>query len=167
MDPALSIIIKQVTNKKVVSSDTILKSEFNKLFNRMKITFCKKTKYGNIILQLTSVDDVNRVIKEWKPEYLKDKSAKVGTSVFRMKDQHLTKSIGIIQNVPTEVPDADLLQSLKASNFDIVQVKRLYRSGNPTYSCKATFATHDDLTQAIKDGFAHDHQWLNISESHG
>ena len=45
VDPRRSVIIKQVTNKKVVSNDTSLKSEFNKLFNQMKIKYIKKTRY--------------------------------------------------------------------------------------------------------------------------
>ena len=164
VDPALSVIIKQVTNKKIIQSDTNLKSEFNKLFNRMKIAYCKKTRYGNIILQLTTPEDVARVIEEWKPEYLKEKDSEVGTSAYKMKDQHLSKSIGIIHHVPTDVTDADLQASISDSNLNILQVRRMYRSGSPTNSCKAIFTTQNDLTKAIKEGFAHNHLWLNVSE---
>lgn len=164
VDPMLSVIIKQVTNKRVISTDTNLKSEFNKLFNRMKVTYCKKTKYGNIILQLTSEEDVKKVIEGWKPDYFKDETAKTGTCIFRMKDQHLMKNIGIIHHVPTDVTEADLMDSLSASSLNVVQVKRIYRSGTPTHSCKATFSSHNDLSNAIKDGFCHDYHWLNVAE---
>ena len=87
VDPKMSVIIKQVTNKKVVSNDTSLKSEFNKLFNQMKIKYIKKTRYGNIILQLNSEDDIKQVLNGWQSHYFKDTSAKMGTAIFRMTDQ--------------------------------------------------------------------------------
>ena len=164
VDPSMSVIIKQVTCKKIVASDTTLKSEFNKIFNQMKIKYCKKTRYGNIILQLSSEKDIQEVLHGWKPHYFKDSGATVGTQIFRMKDQHLTKHVGIIRHVPFEISDESIKEGLQEANLNNTQVKRLSKMNKPLTSVKVTFASHSDLNRAIDSGFGVKHLWLDVAE---
>ena len=161
VDPKMSVIIKQVTNKKVVSNDTSLKSEFNKLFNQMKIKYIKKTRYGNIILQLNSEDDIKQVLSGWQSHYFKDTSAKMGTAIFRMTDQHMTKHVGIISHVPLNIDMGSISDGLKNANLNSTHVTRLGKSSN---SVKVIFKSHEDLTQAISKGFGLEHLWLEVAQ---
>ena len=164
VDPSMSVIIKQVTNKKIVANDTTLKSEFNKIFKQMKIKYCKKTRYGNIILQLNSEKDIQEVLHEWKPYFFKDSNATVGTQIFRMKDQHLTKHVGIIRHVPTEISEASIKEGLQEANLNNTQVKRLSKMNKPLTSVKIVFASHGDLNRAKESGFGVKHLWLEVAE---
>ena len=161
VDPKMSVIIKQVTNKKVVSNDTSLKSEFNKLFNQMKIKYIKKTRYGNIILQLNSEDDIKQVLSGWQSHYFKDANAKMGTEIFRMTDQHLTKYVGIIRHVPINIDMSSISNGLENANLNSTHVTRLGKSSN---SVKVIFKSHEDLTQAISKGFGLEHLWLEVAQ---
>jgi len=161
VDPKMSVIIKQVTNKKVVSNDTSLKSEFNKLFNQMKIKYIKKTRYGNIILQLNSEDDIKQVLSGWQSHYFKDAKAKMGTEIFRMTDQHLTKYVGIIKHVPINIDMSSISNGLENANLNSTHVTRLGKSSN---SVKVIFKSHEDLTQAISKGFGLEHLWLEVAQ---
>ena len=161
LDPKMSVIIKHVSNKKVAADDTCLKSEFNKLFNRMKIKYCKKTRYGNIILQLTSENDIAQVLSNWKPEYLKGSDAKIGTQVYRMSDQHLFQNAtGIVRYVPVEIETASITRALDEAGFTKSHVVRLSKSS----SIKVVFNSQEDLARAIKEGFGIEHLWLNVEE---
>ena len=160
VDPKMSVIIKQVSCKNVVADDTSLKSEFNKLFNRMKIKYCKKTRYGNIILQLTSEEDIQQVLNNWKSEYFKDSKATVGTQVFRMTDQHLMQHVGIVRHVPANISTASISQSLNAANMKNIRAIRLGKASN---SVKVIFNSQEDLARAIDDGFGVDHLWLDVA----
>ena len=161
LDPKMSVIIKHVSNKKVAADDTCLKSEFNKLFNRMKIKYCKKTRYGNIILQLTSENDIAQVLSNWKPEYLKGSDAKIGTQVYRMSDQHLFQNAtGIVRHVPVEIETASIIKALDEAGYTKSHVVRLSKSS----SIKVVFNSHEDLTKAINEGFGVEHLWLNVEE---
>jgi hypothetical protein len=161
VDPKLSIIIKQVSNKKIITNDTSLKSEFNKLFNRMKIKYCKKTRYGNIILQLNSEEDIEQVLTNWEPNFFKDPSAKVGTQVFRMTDKQVRKHVGIIRHVPPEIETESISEAFTEAKLKDTRVTRL---GRMSHSVKVVFKSHEDLNRAIKDGLGLDHLWLAISE---
>ncbi len=105
------------------------------------------------------------VLQEWKPEYFKDSNATMGTEVFRMNQQHLTKSVGIIKNVPVEFTETSIVEGFKNAGYDGAHVKRLSsKNGNPSASIKVTFASPSDLKRAISNGFGFQHLWLQVSE---
>ena len=108
----------------------------------MKIKYCKKTRYGNIILQLTSEEDIQQVLNNWKSEYFKDSKATVGTQVFRMTDQHLMQHVGIVRHVPANISTASISQSLNAANMKNIRAIRLGKASN---SVKVIFNSQKEV----------------------
>ena len=164
VDPKMSIIIKNITDKRVIGDSTTLKSEFNKLFNRMKIVSCKKTRYGNVLLQLSCEDDIETVISRWQPSNFKDPESESGSVVIRMTDQSYKKVIGVMKSVPVDLSDGEITQCLHSASYSGASVKRFQRNGNPLTSIKITFASANDLTRAIAAGIAVEHLLLEVVE---
>lgn len=159
----LSVIIRNVTNTKIISHDSNLKSEFNKLFNRMKIQHCKKTSYGNIIIELTSSEDVDTVVKNWKPSYFGNPaSPQEGTEAVRMKSQSPRNTEGIITNVTTELKDTDINDGLAIEGYTGAKVRRFKKGTVSLTTVKISFETSEDLQKATKNGICIGHIYFPV-----
>ena len=153
LDPKMSIIIRKVQNKKIASHDSYLKAEFNKHFNRMKINHCKRTRYGNILIELTSEEDVATVIKEWKPSYFANGNTPgQGTEAFRMNRNIPKRHAGVIRRVVKELEDTEIEKALTEEGFSEVRARRFKKLGDPLTTVMLTFSSEKDFNSAISNG---------------
>jgi hypothetical protein len=153
LDPKMSVIIRKVQSRKIASHDSYLKAEFNKHFDRMKINHCKRTRYGNILIELTSEEDVATVIKDWKPTYLASGNTPgQGTEVFRMNGSIPKRHEGVIRRVVKELEDADIEKSLAEEGFTKVTARRFKKLGHPLNTVMLTFSSEKDFNSAITKG---------------
>jgi hypothetical protein len=161
VDPSMSVIIRNVSCRKITSHDSYLKSEFNKHFNRMKIKHCKKTRYGNIILELTSKEDIKTVLEKWDPLWFTANDEAKGTEVLRMNDSRKNNPIshGVIKHVIQELSNEDIEKELQREGLHNIQAKRFIKEGRLLNSVKLTFTSNQDFERALSHG-------INIGRLH-
>jgi hypothetical protein len=153
LDPKLSIIIRKVQSKKFASHDSYLKAEFNKHFENMKISHCKRTRYGNILIELTSEDDVTTVIDEWQPSFFTNNTTgDQATEVLRMNSSRPKHYAGVIRHAAKELANLDIEHALKEEGYTEPKATRFVKQGNPLNTVMLTFSTEEEFNTATRHG---------------
>ena len=130
----------------------------------MKVQRCKRTSYGNIILELTNTDDVNTVVKEWKPHFFGNPDhPNEKTSASKMSSKPHKPRDGIIY-VETTITEYDLVKTLEESGFRGASCSRFKKGNTLLTTVKVTFKSADDLEIALKDGIFHGYRFLPVVE---
>ena len=157
-DPNLSIIIYNVQSRKLVNQSGHLKSEFNKHFNRMKIKSFYKTQYGNIVVELTCPEDVEKVLQDWKPHFftVNNSNSNNKTYVRQMTNSRQPKSV-IIKHVLKDISEQHIENAFKEGNFTEVKVKRFIKNGQLLNTVKVTLSSTTDYQRALSTGIYIDH----------
>ena len=153
VDPKLSVVIRNVQSKKFASHDSYLKEEFNKHFDKMKINHCKRTRYGNILIELTTEDDVSTVIDNWKPTYFTNgDSSQVSTEALRMNKSRPKRFEGVITKVIKELENETIEDALTEEGYTEAKANRFQKEGNRLNTVMLTFSNEAELNTAITKG---------------
>ena len=70
----LTVIVENVISRDLVKHPANIKSEFNRHFKDMEIKSCFTTRGGAVLIELTTVEDVKTVEKNWKGHFFTDTS---------------------------------------------------------------------------------------------
>jgi hypothetical protein len=152
VDPKLSVIIRNVRSKKIASHDSYLKQEFNKHFDKMKINNCKKTRYGNILIELTTEEDVSTVIENWKPTHFTNGDPDQTTEVLRMNNSRPKRFDGVITKVIKELENQAIEEDLTKEGYTEAKANRFQKQGNRLSTVMLTFSTEAEFNRAITRG---------------
>ena len=159
VDPDLSLIIKNVASPKYRNS-SYSKSQFNKHFKLMRIKSIFSTQAGNIIVELFSREDVEKVLREWKPNFFCSEGVpstplniKGTTAIYMPKSTNLTEAI--IKKVQKKWTEEEIkveLESAHNSFVSPVNKRFIKRNGDILNTIKVDFKNHDDLIKALEMG---------------
>lgn len=168
VNPDLSVIIKNALSPKFRISRNC-KTQFNKHFAYMRIKSIFSTQAGNIIVELFELEDVNKVIKEWRSHFFcteNDKSSPSidpGTEIILMSKSARNVEV-IMKHINKNWSEVDIKAELESShnNFTNPVIKRfIKRDETILNTVKIDFTCHKDYTKAISAGvFLHGEHFM-------
>ena len=94
-----TVVIENVEAYSLIKHSSVIKSEFNKLFKRMKINSCFATAKGSVFVELTTEDDAKQVVRDWKSSNFKVLNSAKDTMATLLLDKGAQ---GIIKDVDVE-----------------------------------------------------------------
>ena len=114
INPKTTIVIDNVQTREYAKHSSCIKREFNKHFPNMKINSCFSTKFGSLMVELTSENDAKSVLQDWNVRYFttaecRDKGNTKGTSVNILASKFIS---GIIEVVPKDIEDEDITEGI-------------------------------------------------------
>ena len=120
----------------------------------MKINRLKKTSYGNILIELTNAEDVNKVVTDWKPDFFGNPAhPDEKTRVEKMTPKKISKpQDGIIKHVETSISEQDVINSLEVDGLKDASCTRFKKGNVLLNTIKISFGSADDLDTALKSG---------------
>ena len=156
--PELSLIIKNVQSQKFRNS-SFCKSQFNKHFNCMRIKSIFSTQAGNIIVELYEKEDVEKVLREWKPHFfcLGDNMSSRHPTHIGLTSQSPRNIEVIIKHVNKHWTETDIKTELERPTsrncYTNTTVKRFVkRNGDVLNTLKVTFTNNEDFANAVRVG---------------
>ena len=156
VDPKKTVVINKDIDRNLVSQSSTIRSTFNKIFKNVPVNSAFTSKGGSIFIELQDQKSANEVIQKWQARFFAPTNTTEGTSCKLLTD--LNKSV-IIKNVPLDMEDCELTESLQQSFPEAKATRFIKRNGFKLKVIKIDFKNAVDQESCLKCG-------INIENLH-
>ena len=145
MDVKKTISIGNVFDSSLSTSSKI-KSEFNKCFPMMEIIHCKRAINGFILIELDTVENAQRVVKEWDGKRYFNQGQSKDTFAQILEN---ARAKAIIEHVDEAFSDTFLAQEVQKTFGPKVTARRFRNKSGPTHVVMLSFESKGELEKAM------------------
>jgi hypothetical protein len=116
-------------------------------FPRLRIINAHLSARAFIIIKVHSDEDKNRIIKDWKKSFFGK-----NTQIVPFIAQANTQCSVVAKNIPIDLTEAEILNSVKQTFKGVEKVERFKRGGHLMTTIKLDFCKVEDVNTVINDG---------------
>ena len=161
-DAKRTVIVRGVTDyEKFVKKGFLTSKEFHNYYPNIVISQVKPTRRGYLLLEMTSSEDAETVVDNWKPNYFASENKSTHASILAKRGHKC-----VAENVDPAVKEPAISESLEAKlGVKPTQVRRMLgRNRTPSSSVLIIFGTEEERDAAIRSGLRLEYQSCPIRQ---
>ena len=138
--------------EKFVKMSSLTKKEFNKHYEKIKVLHTKGTRSGTLLIELTSKEDADKIVKNWKPECFSIDGGKENkTTAILLKNKNLRC---VATDVDPEYTEEFINEAIKKEldfdeNDNIIVRRFINKAGRKLFTVMVTFDKRENYQAAL------------------